>query len=391
MMRISTNYIYQNSNRYIQDSINNLLHTQEIMASQRKINHLSDDPVSAGRILDADSYISKQDQYVRNINNGTTFSGLYDNSMDTVNNLLSRAKQLLVQEANSASSTAQTREAARVEIVSLASQLVSVGNLQYGNSYLYAGYADNNPPFQDITANVAPPAIAGRAATTYTKVSDPALVTNDAYQINFTAANTFDVVDTTKGTTVLSNQTYTSGGNITFDGITLRLTDTPGAPQAGDTYAITVTPAGTYAGDSGVVSLEIEPNTFQQVNFTGDRVFQGVGVANGVNLFDIFQRANVALRNNDQVEINNLLQEFDKGTEQISDMQSLAGSRSNLLSNTSSRLQDIKTNIQSLRSDLRDADVTSAVTDLNRQQNAYQAILTATAKTITPNLLDFLR
>ena len=43
-----------------------------------------------------------------------------------------------------------------------------------------------------------------------------------------------------------------------------------------------------------------------------------------------------------------------------------------------------------LLSNIRDVDITEAITELNRQENAYQAVLGATAKLLQPNLLDFL-
>jgi len=390
-MRISTNYIYENSRRTMQQSISNLLQAQEVMATQRKVNRLSDDPVASGRILNTRAMISQQDKFLRNLETADTFADLYDGSMDTIVTTLKRAKELLLGEANSAASTDQSREAARIEIVSLASQLVSVGNLQYSDRFLYGGYQDSQPPFLDMYASVnAGVGNSGGAGVVSQAIHDPSLVTGDACQVMFTGAGTFDVIDTTTGTPVLQNQAYTSGEPIRFEGINLQISDVMGTPAAGDTFDVSVTSAGTFVGDSGVVRLEIEQDVFHQVNFTGDRVFQGQGLSDGVNLFEVFERVNTALRTNDQTEINALLEDFDKGLEQVTSQQSLAGSRQNLFENTMERLLDVKLNLEVLLSDLRDVDITEAVTALNKQENAYQAVLSATAKILQPNLLDFL-
>src|SRR5512133_2084608 len=119
-MRISTNYIYENTRKTMQRSITNLLDVHEVMATQRKVNHLSDDPVASGRILNVDRMNGQNDQFVRNLDTASTLTNLYDGAFDSTTNLLKRAKELVLGEANSASSTASTREAARVEIVSLA-------------------------------------------------------------------------------------------------------------------------------------------------------------------------------------------------------------------------------------------------------------------------------
>jgi flagellar hook-associated protein 3 FlgL len=392
VVRVSTNYIFENSRRVLQKSINNLLHTQEVMATQRKVNHLSDDPVAAGRILNLNTMIAQHDQFIRNLNAAGTFAHLYDGSMNTIISVLSRAKELLIGENNSATSTDQTREAARIEIVSLASQLVSVGNLQYSDRFLYAGFRDDTAPFLDMFTTVTPAGgNTGGAAATYTEISDPAVVTGDAYQITFTAPNTYDVVNTTTGAPVITGAAYTSGGLIQFEGISLRLADSPLPPAAGDFFAVTSTPAGIYVGDSGAVRMETDQDVFQQVNFTGDRVFLGQGITGGVNLFSIFQRANAALRTNNRTELDNLLQEFDNAISQVTSQQSLAGSRQNLYDKTVERLQDSKLNMQTFLSELRDVEVTDAITELNKQENAYQAVLSATGKILQPSLLDFLR
>jgi flagellar hook-associated protein 3 FlgL len=238
-MRISTNYIYDNTRRALQDGVSNLLHTQEIMATQKKVNHLSDDPVAVGRILNTSAMSAMQDTYTSNLANGTTFQGLYDGAFESTTSILSRAKELMVGEANSATSTPTTREAARVE--------------------------------------------------------------------------------------------------------------------------------------------------------TGDQAFQGVGLPNGVNLFDVLQRANQALSSGNQAQIQSLLTDLDKGMAPVTSEQSIAGARQNLFTNTTNRVADIQTNLKMLLSDLSDADATQTVTDLNRQDNAFQALLGATSKVIQPSLLDFLK
>lgn len=78
----------------------------------------------------------------------------------------------------------------------------------------------------------------GAAAGTSTTVSTAASLTMDTYEIQFTSATAFNVVNVTDGTTTLSAQTYTSGANITFDGLTAVITDGTGAPAAGDTFTV---------------------------------------------------------------------------------------------------------------------------------------------------------
>lgn len=335
-MRISTNYIFENSRRVMQQSIGNLLKSQEIMASQRKVNHLSDDPVSSGRILEVGAMISQQEQFLRNIDTAAAFADLYDSSMGSVVSLLTRAKELIIGQANSAASTEGTREAARIEIVSLASQLAAIGNLQYADRFLYAGFNDSVAPFSDMYPVTSPGAgNTGGAVLQTESVSDSALVTGDQYQIVFTAGAPnplYDVINTTTGTPVAQNQAYVSGGQIIFDGITIQLVDATNPPAVGDLFEVAVVPAGQYQGDNGVVRLEIEQDKWEQVNIPGDRVFLGNGLPNGVDLFQLFEDMNVALRNNYQDDpdgagpltgLNEILGVIDRAMEQVTSIQSI--------------------------------------------------------------------
>lgn len=78
----------------------------------------------------------------------------------------------------------------------------------------------------------------GGAAGTSTAISTAASLTMDTYEIQFTSATVFDVVNVTDGTTVLSAQAYTSGATITFDGLDAVITDGTGAPAAGDAFTV---------------------------------------------------------------------------------------------------------------------------------------------------------
>ncbi len=69
-------------------------------------------------------------------------------------------------------------------------------------------------------------------------ITDASLLTLDEYEIQFTGAATFNVVNTTQNTTVLAAQAYVSGGNIDFEGLRIQLSDVTGPPVSGDIFRI---------------------------------------------------------------------------------------------------------------------------------------------------------
>ncbi|MFQ5427621.1 MAG: flagellar hook-associated protein FlgK [Thermodesulfobacteriota bacterium] len=71
-------------------------------------------------------------------------------------------------------------------------------------------------------------------------VTDPSLLTLDDYEVRFSGPASYVVVNLTSNT-VAASGAYTSGSPITFDGISVTVTDSPTAPAAGDTFSISAT------------------------------------------------------------------------------------------------------------------------------------------------------
>jgi len=81
-------------------------------------------------------------------------------------------------------------------------------------------------------------------------ITDDTQLTFDDYEVRFTSAGQFNVVDTTSGNTVSSNNAYVPGGSIDIAGMRLVLNNGSGAPAAGDVIAIN-----SYAGTAGRMDL----------------------------------------------------------------------------------------------------------------------------------------
>ncbi len=107
-----------------------------------------------------------------------------------------------------------------------------------------AGYAlDGTTGHPFFTAPLT--AGAGNSNTGGAAIGAPAVVdgsafTGHGYEITFTAADTYQVVDTTSGATVIpaAAGNYTSGATIAFDGVEVAVTNGGGAPANGDTFSV---------------------------------------------------------------------------------------------------------------------------------------------------------
>lgn len=390
-MRITQNTLFNQLRNHITRNTQSLLLAQETVATQKRFNRLSENPIDGGRVLDLNSAIARATQHIANIDRASGMTDIQDTTLEQVGELMARAKELLLGESNDSSSTAETREAARIEIAILTDQMLQAANTRFDGKYIFSGFQTDQPAFASASVAAASAAVTGGAGVAGQQVLDSTQLTFHDYEIRFTAADRFDIVDTTSGVTVSSAQDYVSGDAITFDGLQVRIEDQTGPPNPGDVFTVQTTPTGAYMGDGNVQEVEVEPGSRVAVNIPGDRAFKGAGLSDGVDVFDTMNRINQALADNDRAAMRDLIGTLDAARQQISNMRAGVGARTNLLEAVKQRQADVRTNMEILQSDLEDIDVAEAVTQLNRQQNLYEATLSAGAKIVQPSLLDFLR
>jgi len=119
----------------------------------------------------------------------------------------------------------------------LAGVLVNEFNQQHLAGFALDG-TTNNLFFSALTpqAPVAKDTNSGTAVGTSVAITDPTLLTFQNYEVQFSSASAFSIVNTGSGATVTTGS-YTSGVAINFDGIDVVLT---GAAAAGDVYTVSV-------------------------------------------------------------------------------------------------------------------------------------------------------
>jgi flagellar hook-associated protein 3 len=98
-----------------------------------------------------------------------------------------------------------------------------------------------------------------------------------------------------------------------------------------------------------------------------------------------------ALENNDQELVGAVLGSLEKATDHILDQRAAVGANIRRMDATDDRLSDLGLSVSKLLSEVEDADIIKVTTELATQQNAYQAALNATARILTPSLVDFVR
>ena len=83
--------------------------------------------------------------------------------------------------------------------------------------------------------------------------------------------------------------------------------------------------------------------------------------------------------------------QLDKVLDSLTAAQADFGAKGQQLKTTSDRYSSMSTDFTSFLSNIEDADIPTAIVELNTAQTAYQAALTASSRSFQQSLLDFLK
>lgn len=145
-MRVTDKVLYQNSTARLNSTRSRWARAQEIAQSGIRVNKPSDDPYAAARAV-RESHTQRSADAVAKIATAasTRIQGA-DTALQSVNDLLSRARELATQGANSTLSP-ENRAAMAQEIQGIREQMIQLGNTRIGESYVFGGMGDGSPPF----------------------------------------------------------------------------------------------------------------------------------------------------------------------------------------------------------------------------------------------------
>ena len=154
-MKISTQLLFDRASTQMSSVQSKLTQTQAQLAQGKQIINASDAPNQAATIQRLKSILNKQDSYQSSLNTIKARLQGEDTTLQSVNDLLVRAKEVAVQGANDTLSPAD-RKALGTEMQALRDQLLSLANTKDSNgNYLFSGSRVKQPAFVE-TANGSP-------------------------------------------------------------------------------------------------------------------------------------------------------------------------------------------------------------------------------------------
>jgi len=156
-----------------------------------------------------------------------------------------------------------------------------------------------------------------------------------------------------------------------------------------------------YAADpvTGVVTYQPAPVTSDGVvRAVSDRATVRVDIegpavfgADGDSVFDHLAALSTALRTNDAAGVNAAVGALSTDRERVTYAQADIGARTKRVEQARDAASDAELRLTSSLSEVENTDLVKASVDLQLQEVAYQAALSATSRVMQPSLLDFLR
>ena len=150
---------------------------------------------------------------------------------------------------------------------------------------------------------------------------------------------------------------------------------------------------GNFNGTDDQVNIQVDQGSYIAINYSGGKLLRG-GTPPGTSGADVIGNLNnliTALNNNDVSGVSSSISGLDSSLQQIQMAQGDVGARENRLQNADNILTSTKDYLTKAVSAKQDTDLTQVLSDLAKQQTAYQATLAATAKFSQLSLLDYMQ
>ncbi|HLG74327.1 MAG TPA: flagellar hook-associated protein FlgL [Chloroflexota bacterium] len=153
---------------------------QQIVTTDKNVSQPSDDPYAASQAILFRQRIGLNTQLQSNLNEAKGWLDASDSALNSLDDVLQRARQLAIQMSNDTYTTADRQNASN-EIHQLLLQAVDIGNSRFGGQYLFGGTKTTIQPFQH-DGSAQSPNISGGARPPVTYNGDTGSVTRQADQ-----------------------------------------------------------------------------------------------------------------------------------------------------------------------------------------------------------------
>lgn len=358
------------------------------LSTGKLLNQPSDDSVGVSKALKLHSQTNRQDQYLRNMQDGAAWLATSETALKSGNDVLQRANELAIQGANGTYSASE-RQYLRGEVRVLVDQMVALANTTLKGEFIFAGTQTDTPPYSIESATDS--------------ISD---IPNENGTFLIGAPSTLQLFDTTTQDSAANTGNPAARdilpGTLTIDGLA-EGTDYTVEYKTGMVTFLTPAAENMAAGGginvnydwirrsekdmTGSVDREVQQNMTVPVNVTPDQAF---GSTTENNVFDSLIDLMQGLHTNDATQVQKSMPGVSDSLKRLLQAQTMAGSRTNRLNLTQDQNRQDYSALQEQTSMIEDVDFAKTISDFQTRQQVYQASMQVGAKIIQPSLVNFL-
>lgn len=146
-MRVTQSMLSSNMMKNLSASLARLDKLNTQVATQKKIDKPSDDPVVAMKGMTYRRGLEEVEQFQRNFGEAYNWVENSDSALDKGKLALDRIRELVVQTSNDTYDSEQ-RESAQAEVEQLKQHMIEIANTKFGEKYLFNGTDTINAPIQ---------------------------------------------------------------------------------------------------------------------------------------------------------------------------------------------------------------------------------------------------
>jgi flagellar hook-associated protein 3 FlgL len=140
-VRISNGMVASNIQGYLFQHTRKLLQSQERIASGKRINRPSDDPVGMGQAMGYRKSIASLNQYNRNITHAKVYIDNVENILGSITEFLTQAKKI------AADPHPDMRGMLADQVAGIREQVLQLSNSKHDGNYIFSGHNNQTAPF----------------------------------------------------------------------------------------------------------------------------------------------------------------------------------------------------------------------------------------------------
>ena len=359
--RISTSGKYSQLVADMQKQLSNYNKLTKQLASGSKLTSITDDPIATVNVLNTNRQLGQMDTFSSNVELAKTELSALDDLMDLANGYLSNAWNKATQ-ANNQTYSDTSLKALKVEIDEITKTMVDLANTEYDDNYIFSGANTKTVPYTmddngDIIYNGTP--YSNKDYIRQTEVAD----------------GVFEVINTT--------------GDRVFGYYKAQGQDANGNNLFTDVDGKTVVEK---IGAAGAKTYEYENGTAYNGDVGDLKAKEDYAGVMGAlkKLSNSIQKVLDGDTEAGYTEMNSTLDMFKDSLSTITTEQTKFGGVYNRLEMTSSTLETNNENLTAYLSNLKDVDLTTAITNWMQAQYAYQASMQVTSASMNMSLLNYM-